>query len=143
MTTRYQIVTLRVPFTPDAPWQQVLGTKSGEDPPSEWNWTSLVDAAGPVTVLDCDPVSEDPDVQPIERLPDDPLANVAAPDDDRGDLDEYEYDVTVDNRFLAVDAEDAVRQMVAWLCDSAATAGYRVGLAGSAHTDFIDAEDII
>lgn len=59
---RYQIVTLRVPFEDwaiDGPPEEV---------PSEWNWSGLCDRAGTV-VLDCDPVSENPDVQPIERLP--------------------------------------------------------------------------
>lgn len=77
---RFQIVTLRVPFDP-----------ATHDPPSSWDWPRMIGGNGflqgmaqplrPVMVH-ADPVSEDPDVQPIEQLPDEPLANVGAPDPD-------------------------------------------------------------
>lgn len=58
---RYQIVTLRVPFDPEV----------GEDPPYRWHWHGLIDANADaaVQVLDADPVSDDPNVQPVEHLP--------------------------------------------------------------------------
>lgn len=71
---RYQIVTLRVPFDPspsdstDAQGDRLPGQRV----PSEWDWTDLTDTPDTV-VLDCDPVSEDPDVQMIERLLDEDL----------------------------------------------------------------------
>lgn len=76
---RYQVVTLRVPFDPDA----------NEDPPYRWDWSFIDvpgDAHGGVTVLDSDPVSDDPDVQPIERLPSTHsiLCQQGNPDDDCG-----------------------------------------------------------
>lgn len=67
MPQRFQVVTLRVPFNPPA-----------QQAPSTWAWENLPIHA---TLLDADPVSEDPDVQPITRLPDEPLAHVGAPDD--------------------------------------------------------------
>ena len=61
----YQNVLMRIPFVPEA----------GEDVPSEWDWTTLAGSPEPVIVLDCDPVSTDPNVQWGERLPDLPLHN--------------------------------------------------------------------
>lgn len=80
---RFQVVTLRVPFEDRA----IDGPP--EDVPSEWNWSGIVDRAGTV-VLDCDPVSENPDVQPIERLPSEHsiLCQQGNPDDDCGACDE-------------------------------------------------------
>ncbi len=73
MTTAYQIVTLRVPFA--------LGDES---PPYKWDWgfVNSPDGEHHVTVLDCDPVSEDPDVQPVSRIPDFPLHNPLDDEDD-------------------------------------------------------------
>jgi hypothetical protein len=56
-----------------------------------------------------------------------------------------EYTVTVSNKFDAVSYEDAVKQMVAWLDDNAAFAGYRVSTGGDdmGNSVFIDAEKVL
>lgn len=51
------------------------------------------------------------------------------------------YEIQVSNHFEAETVEDAVLQMVAWLDDYAAKAGYRVILQQEEST-FIDAEMI-
>jgi hypothetical protein len=67
---RYQVVVLRVPFDTASRGFDSQGTDlGGQDPPYQWDWTALLDSEAKVEVLDCDPVSEDPDVQMIERLP--------------------------------------------------------------------------
>jgi len=76
---RFQIVTLRVPFEPE-----------DHNVPSTWNWDHVADHDG-IVVVDCDPVSEDPDVQPIERLPEQQHSidcQLGNPDDDCGACDE-------------------------------------------------------
>jgi hypothetical protein len=52
------------------------------------------------------------------------------------------YEIQVSNRFEAETVEDAVLQMVAWLDDNAAKAGYRV-IFQQEESTFVDAEDMI
>ena len=54
-----------------------------------------------------------------------------------------EYEVTIGNIFDADTPEDAVKQMVAWLDESAANGGYRAtSVLRPSDTVFIDAEDL-
>ena len=57
--------------------------------------------------------------------------------------DQPEYEVSIRNTFEAESHEDAVRQMIEWLIDNAAQAGYRVNLAGSSNVEFIDGDDVV
>lgn len=52
-----------------------------------------------------------------------------------------EYTVSVSNKFTAETPEDALRQMVAWLDDNAAKAGYRIDDGGG--SVFLDAETVL
>jgi hypothetical protein len=63
-------------------------------------------------------------------------------DELRRQRDAVSWEVSVHNSFDAVDAEDAVRQMVEWLQENAAGTGYRARREGSDESVFIDADDI-